>query len=124
MPPAPADGDVVASSRLLADRRGGLDRRRDRRRQVVSEARPQRRRVVDRRRGNERRSTLDRRGRGMRQAAEESPGEHLRNALQLLAALTLTGDLDAEQRNQLVAALGRLRRALSVLDRPRGTPLH
>jgi hypothetical protein len=124
LPAQPADGDVVASTRLLADRRSGLDRRRDRRRQVVADARPQRRRVVDRRRGDERRSTLDRRGRAVRQASEESPGEHLRNALQLLAALALTGALDPEQRNHLVAALGRLRRALSVLDRPRGSPHH
>ena len=123
MPPAqPADGDVLASTRLLADRRSGLDRRRDRRRQVVAEARPQRRQIVDRRRGGERRSTLDRRGRGVRQGADESPGEHLRNALQLLAALALTGALDAEQRNHLGAALGRLRRALSVLERSRGIP--
>ncbi len=60
----------------------------------------------------------------MRQAADESPGEHLRNALQLLGALALTGALDAEQRDHLVAALARLRRALSVLERPRGSPRH
>jgi hypothetical protein len=72
---------------------------------------------VDRRRGAERRSTLERRGRVARSVDAESPSEHLRNALQLLAALTGTRDLDAEQQNHLGAALARLRSALSVLER-------
>jgi hypothetical protein len=122
MPPAPVDGDLIASTRLVADRRSGLDRRHDRRRHLVADAERERRRVVDRRRGAERRSTLDRRGRAVQRSVGESPSEHLRNALQLLAALALSGDLGPEQHQHLVAALGRLRRALSVLERPRTSP--
>ncbi|HYL21938.1 MAG TPA: hypothetical protein VEU74_09250 [Gemmatimonadales bacterium] len=117
MPRAPVDSDVVASSRLVTDRRGGVDRRRRPRRYVVAGAHPERRSVVDRRRGAERRSTLDRRGRVTRDAAAESPGEHLRNALQLLTPMTRMLDLDADQRNHLVAGLDRLRHALRVLER-------
>lgn len=70
----------------------------------------ERRRVVDRRRGAERRSTLERRGRAVRLPAAESPAEHLRNALQVLAPLHGAGDSD------FGAALTRLRRALELLE--------
>ena len=73
----------------------------------------ERRRVVDRRRGAERRSTLERRGRAARLPAVESPAEHLRNALQVLAPMPGAGDSDFQ------AALTRLRRALELLERHR-----
>lgn len=69
----------------------------------------ERRALVDRRRGPERRSTLERRGRrGSRQPGTESPGEHVRNALQMLGA-GAAADLEA--------AVTRLRRALDLLER-------
>lgn len=73
----------------------------------------ERRRVVDRRRGPERRSTLERRGRVQRAAASESPSEHIRNALQVLAQAR-PADLPGFE-----AALTRLRRALALLEQPR-----
>jgi len=48
--------------------------------------------LADRRRGAERRSTLERRGRPQRDPALEGPGEHLRNALQLLSQLPFVGE--------------------------------
>ena len=66
--------------------------------------------MVDRRRGAERRSTLERRGRSARPAAHESPAEHLRNALQVLAPMQPTDDAD------FGAALARVRRALELLE--------
>jgi len=75
---------------------------------------------VDRRRGPERRSTLDRRVRTRRVGGAESPGEHLRNALQLLSQVTLTNALDPDPRADLVAALERLRVALQLLERRPG----
>jgi hypothetical protein len=71
---------------------------------------------VDRRRGAERRSTLERRGRAARRPAVESPGEHLRNALQLLSSLRDADALDGELRGDLVAALERLQRVLHMLE--------
>ena len=72
----------------------------------------ERRRVVDRRAGSERRSTLERRGR-MRPATFESPGEHVRNALQLLTQVPLVGEAEFD------AALSRLRRAIELLEQHR-----
>ncbi len=72
---------------------------------------------VDRRRGPERRSTLDRRGRLRRPKGTESPGEHLRNALQLLSQPALTDGLTPDPRADLDAALERLRQALHLLER-------
>jgi hypothetical protein len=78
------------------------------------------RKRVDRREGAERRSTLERRNRSMRRAYTESPGEHLRNALQLLEQLTMLSDLDVESRSDLASAVERLRRALGILERRAG----
>jgi hypothetical protein len=103
-------------SRLFADRRGGTDRRLTPRRSVVHAATTERRLVVDRRRGAERRSTLDRRGRAVRRGVAEAPGEHVRNALQLLAALVEPGVLHAEAAADVAAALERLHRALELLE--------
>jgi hypothetical protein len=100
----------VTPTRLFADRRHGVDRRSSARRRAVARAPLERRRVVDRRRGAERRSTLERRGRAVRLPAAESPAEHLRNALQVLALRGGVGDTD------FGAALARLRRALELLE--------
>ena len=104
-------------SRLLADRRRGVDRRAVSRRHAVGSVGQERRRVVDRRGGPERRSTLDRRGRQARDRATEAPSEHLRNALQLLTAMHGVGGLSPDDRADLWAALERLQRALRMLER-------
>jgi len=80
---------------------------------------PERRRVVDRRRGAERRSTLDRRGRHARPPSTETPGEHIRNALQLLYDLAANDERSDGTGSVLAAAIQRVRRALSLLERPR-----
>jgi len=101
---------VVTTTRLLADRRHGVDRRAVPRRLAVAGAPRERRAVVDRRRGAERRSTLERRGRPQRDPSLEGPGEHLRNALQLLTQLPFVGEPVFD------AAVSRLRRALELLE--------
>ncbi len=103
--------------RLLADRRRGSDRRAVPRRHVVTSAPAERRRLVDRRRGAERRSTLERRGHAATKRTAEGPAEHVRNALQLLAALQAAVSPAAEEGADLAAAVERLRRALSILER-------
>ena len=82
-------------------------------------ASPERRRVVDRRRGAERRSTVDRRGRNARPRSTETPGEHIRNALQLLYDLAANDERSDGTDSVLAAAIQRVRRALSLLERPR-----
>jgi hypothetical protein len=104
------------TSRLLADRRGGVDRRAVPRRTILALVPVNRRQVVDLRRGADRRSTLDRRN-ATRPRASEAPGEHIRNALQLLHHINETDGLDVEQRADLAAALRRLERALDLLER-------
>jgi hypothetical protein len=103
----------VTPSRLFADRRHGVDRRFEPRRHALTAAPLERRRVVDRRRGAERRSTLERRGRSLGLAADESPAEHLRNALQVLGLMHSAGD------TAFGAALARLRHALQLLEKHR-----
>ena len=105
------------TSRLLADRRGGVDRRTVPRRTILALVRVDRRRVVDLRRGAERRSTLDRRNSTMRPRSTETPAEHVRNGLQLLHHLHASDGLHIEQRADLDAALHRLQRALELLER-------
>ena len=112
-----ADCVVPPPTRLLADRRSGVDRRTVPRRSVLASVAVDRRRTVDLRRGADRRSTLDRRNRVGRPRSTESPAEHVRNALQLLNHLLETGGLNVEQRADLAAALRRLERALHLLER-------
>ena len=81
---------------------------------VVTE---ERRHVVDRRRGAERRSTLDRRGQSLRSPNAERPVEHVRNALQLLREVALTGELSRGPSEDLGAAIERLHRAVGLLER-------
>lgn len=108
----------MSFSRLFADRRAGVDRRADARRHSVSMVVAERRSVVDRRRGSERRSTLDRRGRGSRSGLTERPVEHVRNALQLLREVALVGELTPGPSADLGAAIDRLNRAVTLLERP------
>jgi hypothetical protein len=105
-------------TRIWADRRSGTDRRTDARRRSVTLVPDERRQVWDRRRGPERRSTLDRRGRGARQTSTERPVEHVRNALQLLREVALVGELSPGPSEDLGAAIDRLYRAISLLERP------
>lgn len=101
-------------TRLLADRRRGEDRRAIPRRHAILSLTPERRAVVDRRAGAERRSTLDRRCRPSRPYLQESPSEHVRNAMQLVRqALVDARGADAAD---LDAALKRLERALALLE--------
>ena len=106
----------VLSTRLFADRRRGVDRRAAARRASVRGVATERRSVVDRRRGAERRSTLERRSRSGRHVLAESPGEHLRNALQLLNQVLGSGELGPEGHADLSAGLDRLKRALRLLE--------
>jgi hypothetical protein len=77
----------------------------------------ERRQVVDRRAGAERRSTLERRGRPFRLSNSERPVEHVRNALQLLKEVALVGELSPGPSEDLGAAIDRLHRAVSLLER-------
>jgi len=81
------------------------------RRLAVAGVPRERRAVVDRRRGAERRSTLERRGRPPRDPSLEGPGEHLRNALQLLSQVPFVGEPVFD------AAVTRLRRALELVEK-------
>ena len=87
---------------------------------MLSKVEREKRARVDRRRGPERRSTLDRRARARRVDGMESPGEHLRNALQLLSQPALTDELPPDPRADLDAALERLRLAVKLLERRPG----
>lgn len=111
---------MLPISRLLADRRGGVDRRAVPRRTVLAKVPVDRRHVVDLRRGAERRSTLDRRN-TIRPRTTETPAEHVRNALQLLHHLHESDGLHVEQRADLAAALRRLERSLELLERRSGS---
>jgi len=108
---------VPLTSRLIADRRGGVDRRAVPRRTILALVQVDRRRVVDLRRGAERRSTLDRRNATPRPRSTETPAEHVRNGLQLLHHVQETDGLQVEQRADLEAALHRFQRALELLER-------
>jgi len=105
---------ALTSTRLLSDRRYGIDRRTLPRRQTVTAVPVERRHVVDRRWGADRRSTVERRGRKQqRNPAVETPGEHLRNALQLLRELPFIGEPTFD------AAVARLQHALDLLEKRR-----
>ncbi len=104
---------AAITTRLLPDRRYGIDRRTLPRRQTVSVVSVERRHMVDRRRGADRRSTLERRGSHQRNPAVETPGEHLRNALQLLRELHFIGEPTFD------AAVARLQYALDLLEKRR-----
>lgn len=106
----------MSGTRTFADRRRGADRRTGQRRQAITTVARERRRVVDRRFGGERRSTVERRGRLLaHHGFMESPAEHLRNALQLVAQAT-EGERAPQARDWLAGAVERIRRALALLD--------
>lgn len=113
---------AVSSTRIWSDRRSGVDRRSEARRQIVGAVplAEERRHVVDRRRGSERRSTIDRRGRSFRRTSGERPVEHVRNALQLLKEVALVGELSPGPSEDLGAAIDRLHRAVNILERQAG----
>jgi len=107
----------MPSTRIWSDRRSGHDRRAEQRRHIVGAVDDERRQLVDRRAGSERRSTLERRGRRFRSSSSERPIEHVRNALQLLKEVALTGELSVGRSEDLGAAIDRLHRAVSLLER-------
>lgn len=81
------------------------------------------RRGVDRRHGMvlvevERRSGRDRRRAGERRVREidETPAQHIRNALQLLANVAQSGTLDDELQRDIDSAIFRLRFAVERLE--------
>jgi hypothetical protein len=92
MEPSPADRRKVTERRTSGDRR----------RIVVFVP-------VDQRSGQDRRGVAERR-------TPESVGEHIRNALQLLANVAESGTLDEESLRDLDAAMFRLRFALDQFD--------
>ena len=87
------------------DRRGVTDRR------TVADRRQVVRVVVE-----ERRSGGDRRGAAERRSSD-GPGEHIRNALQLLTNVAESGTLDEASLRDLDAAMFRLRFALDRIER-------
>lgn len=107
----------MGSIRIWSDRRSGTDRRAEQRRHLVGAVDEERRQLVDRRTGSERRSTLERRGRPFRMTTSERPVEHVRNALQLLKEVALVGELSPGPSEDLGAAIDRLHRAVSLLER-------
>lgn len=66
----------------------------------------------------ERRSGRDRRGAGERRLHEvdETPSQHIRNALQLLANVAQSGALDDELQRDIDSAIFRLRFAVERLE--------
>lgn len=105
---------MTPAIRLTADRRAGTDRRADPRRRSFHLVSVDRREQVDRRHGAERRSTLERRGNRHRRPQGETPGEHVRNALQLLSDVRPLERLDQDA---VESAVRRLEGALSMLER-------
>jgi hypothetical protein len=87
------------------DRRGVADRR------TVGDRRQVVRVVVE-----ERRTGVDRRGVAERRSSD-GPGEHIRNALQLLTNVAESGTLDEASLRDLDAAMFRLRFALDRIER-------
>ncbi len=87
-----------------ADRRKVVERRAPTDRRHVALVVP-----VERRAGSERRGAAERR-------AQESVGEHIRNALQLLTNVAESGTLDEDSLRDLDAAMFRLRFALDRFE--------
>jgi len=101
--------------RSSGDRRERLEdgeqpeRRASHRRQSSGATPVERRSGDERRNGKERRTKLERRGR-------ETPEEHVRNALQLLANVAESGVLTDELQRDLDSAMFRLRFAVDRLE--------
>lgn len=112
----PSDRRRKPERRLLKNRRSGRDQRTGERRETVAPVQLERRSRPDRRQGTERRRPGDRRTWLDRRVSQETVGELIRNALQLLAAVADSGSLDDEVRRDLDAAMFRLRFALDRLE--------
>lgn len=115
MPFASSDRRHSAERRVVLDRRSGAHRRNGERRQTLTLVAVERRSGVEQRQGAERREGERRSGSERR--GQETLGEHIRNALQLLANVAASGALDDEHRRDLDAAMFRLRFALDRLER-------
>jgi hypothetical protein len=108
-----AERRLSAERREMLERRGGPERRTVERRQTLVLVPAEQRSGQDRRRPLDRRSNLERRG-------HETPAEHIRNALQLLATVAEAGVLDDELQRDLESAMLRLRFAVDRLEHHRG----
>jgi hypothetical protein len=96
--------------RLPPDRRGEKERRGGKeRRRTITLVKAERRQSGDRRADAERRRSAERR-------VEETTGEHLRDALRLVAHVAESPVLTDELRRDLDAAIFRLRFALDRLE--------
>lgn len=111
----PSDRRRKPERRVLPNRRR-LDQRTGERRETVAPVQLERRSRPDRRQGTERRRPGDRRTWLDRRVSQETVGELIRNALQLLADVADAGSLDDEVRRDLDAAMFRLRFALDRLE--------
>jgi len=92
-----------------AERRASSERRGVERRHRIVLVPVERRSGGDRRLSGERRLKLERHG-------QETPEEHIRNALQLLANVAESGTLDDELQRDLDSAIFRLRFAVERLE--------
>ncbi len=92
-----------------AERRSPPERRAVERRRNLVLVPTDRRSGADRRRQSERRLKIDRH-------RDETPEEHIRNALQLLANVAQSGTLDDELQRDLDSAIFRLRFAVERLE--------
>jgi hypothetical protein len=105
---APADPGRQAPG-AARERRSGAERRTGERRSVAAQPALERRAGLERRLVRARRTKLERR---------ETPEEHIRNALQLLANVADSGALTDELRRDLDSAMLRLRFAIDRLEQP------
>ena len=112
----PPDRRSFSERRMSLERRSGSERREGERRLVLEPVDRDRRVTDERRAKEERRSGHDRRS-GPRVVQQETAGEHLRNALQLLGHVAEVGTLDEATQRVLDAALLRVRFALDRVER-------
>jgi hypothetical protein len=92
---------ATSERRATADRRAGVNRRTGKQSALTL--------VPEERRGGKDRRRSDRR-------SEETASEHIRNSLQLLAAVSQTASLDEGLQRDLDSAIFRLRYALDRLE--------
>lgn len=117
----PADRRHLGERRALAARRSALDHRSGERRRAVTPVETERRLGAERREGAERRSVAERRGWADRRVSEATVGDHIHHALQQLASVADSGQLDDEVRRDLDTAIFRLRFALDRLENGDGS---
>jgi hypothetical protein len=123
---SPVSGEQrqLTNRRVVSDRRSGVERRNAERRERGPQWTGQERMLilvdVERRSGTDGRDNAERGVSGERRSGVErrgqTVGEHLRNALELIARVAESGGLDDEFRRDLDTAVVRLRLALDRLE--------